>query len=47
MEQYTNEELKKDMRILKMENHIQTAAVILFFFFGIATLYDIRKKIKL
>jgi len=46
----TNEEiyndLKKDMQVLKVENHIQTAAVLLFFFFGIATLADIYKTKK-
>jgi len=43
---YTNEDLKRDMRILKWENGIQTIAVIAFFFFGIATIKDLAKKAK-
>lgn len=51
METYTNEQLKKDIeelkkgnRIQKIESRIQTVAVILFFFFGVATIGDILKK---
>lgn len=40
---YTNEELRRDMKIIKAENHIQTVAVLVFFFFGIATLHDLSK----
>jgi hypothetical protein len=43
---YDEDKLKKDMRELKIENRIQTVAVILFFFFGIATIADIYRKIK-
>jgi hypothetical protein len=42
--EYTNEDLRKDMRILKIENAIQTGAVIILFFFGVATLRDFYKK---
>lgn len=45
-EEYTNSQLKKDIVELKFENRIQTIAVLAFFFFGIATIYDIRKKLK-
>lgn len=41
---YSNQNLKKDIDELKLENRIQTIAVVLFFFFGIATLTDIVKK---
>lgn len=44
--EYTNEELKKDMKILKFQNTIQTVAVLIFFFFGISTITDLTKKIK-
>ncbi len=44
--EYTTADLKKDMYELKVENRIQTVAVVLFFFFGVATIYDISKKIK-
>ena len=40
------EKLQKDMFELKVENRIQTVAVLLFFFFGVATVYDIHKKLK-
>lgn len=43
---YNIEQFKKDMYILKVENAIQTGAVVLFFFFGIATLRDILKHVK-
>lgn len=43
---YSNQDLKKDIDELKLENRIQTVAVVLFFFFGIATLRDIVKKNK-
>jgi len=43
---YNIQQLKKDMYILKVENGIQTVAVLLFFFFGVATIYDITKKLK-
>lgn len=39
-------QLLQDMHIVKIENHIQTAAVILFFAFGIATISDFYKKLK-
>ncbi len=41
--QYTTDELKKDMVELKFENRVQTLAVLLFFFFGVATIYDLKK----
>jgi len=46
MEQSQFDELKRDIKLIKLENHVQTAAVLLFFFFGVATIYDIHKKIK-
>ena len=44
MEDFQYQDLKKDMRILKFENHIQTGAVLLFFFFGIATINELLKR---
>ena len=44
--QYSNEDLRKDMQELKIENRIQTIAVLLLFFFGIATIHDIVKRSK-
>lgn len=44
--QYNLENLERDMKELKFENRIQTVAVALFFFFGIATIADIYKKMK-
>ena len=44
-EEYTNEKLKKDMAELKLENRIQTIAVLVFFFLGVATIYDLKKKL--
>lgn len=44
--QYSNEQLHKDMQELKLENRIQTLAVVLFFFFGVATIYDLKKRVK-
>jgi hypothetical protein len=43
---YPTDKLMKDMHELKVENRIQTIAVVLFFFFGVATIYDISNKIK-
>ena len=44
--EYTNDDLKRDMRILKVENAIQTLAVIAVFFWGIVTINDVVKKFK-
>jgi len=44
MEEYNTTQLKKDMQELKFENRIQTIAVILLFFFGVATIRDILKN---
>jgi hypothetical protein len=41
---YSNEKLERDIKILKVQNSIQTIAVIVFFFFGVATIYDLKKK---
>ena len=43
---YTNEDLRKDIVELKVENRIQTLAVVVFFFFGVATVYDLSKRLK-
>ena len=43
---YSTDKLIQDMHELKVENRIQTVAVVLFFFFGVATIYDISKKLK-
>ena len=43
---YTNEDLRKDIVELKVENRTQTLAVIVFFFFGVATVYDLSKRLK-
>ena len=43
---YDVEQLKRDMRELKFENRVQTIAVVLLFFFGVSTIYDIVKKNK-
>jgi hypothetical protein len=40
------EQLKKDVHIIKIENHLQTLAVVVFFLFGIATIQDLKNKIK-
>ena len=40
------EELKKANEELLWENRIQTAAVLVAFFFGIVTLHDIMSKMK-
>lgn len=45
-EEYTPDQMKKDMRELKIENRVQTIAVLVFFFFGVATITDIIKKSK-
>jgi len=42
----SDEQYKRDMLELKFENRLQTLAILVFFFFGIATLSDISKKIK-
>lgn len=39
-----NNKLLRDNKILKVENFIQTFAVIALFFFGVATVHDIVKK---
>jgi hypothetical protein len=41
---YNSGEFKRDIKEVVWENRIQTVAVILFFFFGVATLRDIAKK---
>jgi hypothetical protein len=41
---YTNEQLEKDIKVIKIQNTIQTIAVIVFFFFGIGTINDLMKK---
>ena len=46
MDNYDNKELKRDIKEVVWENRIQTVAVILFFFFGVATLTDIARKVK-
>jgi hypothetical protein len=38
------DDLKKESRAQTIESKIQTAAVLLFFFFGIASLTDFFKK---
>lgn len=43
---YNDAELKRDMKEVVWENRIQTVAVIAFFFFGVATLTDILKRVK-
>lgn len=45
-ETYSTEQLKKDMQTLKFQSRIQTIAVILLFFFGVATFRDILKDKK-
>ena len=42
-ENYTISQLKQDMKELKVENRIQTIAVLVLFFFGISTIYDLTK----
>lgn len=44
--EYTHAQMKRDMNELKWESRIQTVAVILLFFWGIATVNDIIKKSK-
>lgn len=47
MEEYTNQELKKDMKEVVIMNRIQTVAVVLGvigFIFSIATMEDLIKK---
>jgi hypothetical protein len=43
---YTQDELRKDIYELKVENRIQTIAVFAVFFWGVATIYDLKKKLK-
>lgn len=45
-EVYSTKEFKRDMKEVVWENRVQTIAVLLFFVFGIATLNDMKKKIK-
>ena len=42
--EYSNEELRKDMKEIVWENRIQTLAVILVFFWGVETIRDLTKK---
>lgn len=44
MSKYIEEKLERDIRILKIQNTIQTAAVIVLFLFGVSTLKDLMKK---
>lgn len=44
MSEYSNDDLKHDIKILKIENAIQTIAVVALFFFGIETIKDLMKK---
>lgn len=41
-----NEKLMDKLKWIKIENDIQTVAVILVFLFGIETLRDISKRVK-
>ena len=41
---YNASQLKKDIYELKIENRIQTIAVLLFFFLGVATIHDLIKN---
>jgi hypothetical protein len=41
---YNINELEKDMKLLKFQSRIQTIAVVLLFFFGVATIRDILKN---
>ncbi len=43
---YTSDQMQKDMRELKIENRIQTVAVLLVFLFGIVTIHDAINKLK-
>ena len=42
--EYTSEQMKHDMSVLKLENAIQTIAVVLAFFWGVTTIRDILKN---
>jgi hypothetical protein len=46
MKEYTPQDLKRDIDNLKFQNSIQTIAVLVVFFFGISTIYDLHKKIS-
>ncbi len=41
---YSTEQLAKDMYELKLENRIQTIAVIVLFLFGVSKLSELTKK---
>lgn len=43
---YSTSDIKRDIAELKFENRVQTIAVVLFFFFGVATIMDLKKIIK-
>jgi hypothetical protein len=41
---YIEKELQKDIKVIKIQNAIQTIAVVVFFFFGIGTINDLMKR---
>lgn len=41
---YIEKQLENDIKVIKIQNTIQTIAVIVFFFFGIGTINDLMKK---
>ena len=41
---YIEKELEKDIKVIKIQNAIQTIAVVVFFFFGIGTINDLMKR---
>lgn len=41
---YSTKEFKADIKEVVWENRIQTVAVLLFFFFGVSTIMDLKKK---
>ena len=41
---HLKKELEKDIKVIKIQNTIQTIAVIVFFLFGIGTINDLMKK---
>lgn len=40
------EELKKEIRSIKRGSNVQTAALLLIFFFGISSIADLIEKLK-
>jgi hypothetical protein len=46
MEEKVNipDDIRRDIKIMAIENHVQTAAVVLLFIFGISTLSQLLKK---